>query len=132
MEGKTGLGAGAISLRLAAIAVVEGLIGAYPTWKYAGAEGLFAQAVSGLIVLAAMIASVILVMRQIQAGPAKGAMAAAFGGMLRAVAVLGLWAAAWQVLKLPPITSIMWLAAFYFPLLAAESMWMSRALLARG
>ena len=115
---------------LAWTVLAVGAAGIYPTWRFAGGmSGLGAEAAAAGIVVTAMVASAVLIVRQAAGGPAKAAIAFLLTAALRVgiCLVLGLAAG----LLLPPLSRpamILWLGAFYLVLLAGESVWLTMAI----
>jgi hypothetical protein len=107
---------------------LTGAIGAYPTWVAGGARALWAELSAGAIVLGVMTGSAVVIVRSAARGPGKVAMAFLTASLIRVVACLGLAGGAWAVFHLPPLTLCLWLIVFYLVVLAAEVVWLARAL----
>jgi hypothetical protein len=110
------------------VGLVAAAAGAYPTWQWAGVEGLWAELSAGVIVLVAMLGSAVVVVRAAAGGPARAALAFTAAGLARAIVCIGLAGGAWAVLHLPLAALGIWLVAFYLVMLAGEVVWLARAL----
>lgn len=106
--------------------LVVGLIGMPDTWDRAGRDGLIAELVAGLLVLAEMLVSAIVIKNSSKKGPAAAASAFVIGVPLRVGSTVLLSIAAVVVLKLPPAVFLLWIAIFYVAMLIGQSIWLTR------
>jgi len=109
-------------------AVLVGLVGAYPTWRFAGQGGLASQAAAGFIVMLAMGASAAAVARKAAGGAAKAAMAFLLAASVRVGICVASGLAAAILLPLPTAALLIWLGAFYVVSLLGESAWLVKAI----
>ena len=113
---------------LVAAGVAVAVVGTYPTWRLAGAAGLKAELAAGLIVLGVKLASAVAVTGQAGGGPGRVAFVYVILIAVRTAAVLVLASGACWLWSLPPRALLIWTAAFYLAMLAAESFCLARAL----
>lgn len=106
-----------------------GLAGAYSTWRAAGEQGLRAEAVTGAITVAVMLANALFIVWYSRGrSAAKTALIFMASGMVRGLICIGLVLAAYAYLGLPIWPLVIWAVVFYMIGLAGEAAWMSRAL----
>ncbi len=115
---------GWVSLSLGTVAAV----GIWPTWRLLGPAGIQAAWLAGLIILPLMVLSAILTIYAAGKGAAWAAFAFAATGVVRMVlsflfGALVLW---YQLAETLPLVA--WMIGLYVAVLAAESIWLSRAL----
>lgn len=103
-------------------------VGVWPTWRLAGAAGLAAKGVAGLIVLAAGCVSAWAVLWAWRHGPAWTAWAFVLAGLFRMASCLAMAGGAWLAFGLSPRVLFLWTAVFYIVMLLGESLWLARAL----
>lgn len=103
-------------------------IGAYPTWRLAGGEGMLALLAAGVVVMAVMAASAAVVRRAAARGAAPAAKAFVLGSLIRVAMCILLSAASWQAFDLPGEVLFLWSAVLYVVTLLGEATWLARAL----
>jgi hypothetical protein len=108
--------------------LVAGALGAYPTWAWGGGRALIAELAAWAVTAVVMVVSGAAVVRAACKGPLRAALAFAMAGLVRAAACLVLAGAIWIVWRPPPLPISIWLLVFYFVMLAAEVVWLARAL----
>jgi hypothetical protein len=109
-------------------ALLVGLVGAYPTWRFAGQGGLAGQATAACIVILAMAASAAVVVRKAVGGAAKAAVAFLLTASVRIGICLVLGLAAAFLLPLSTAAMLAWLGVFYVVSLLGECAWLTRAI----
>ena len=105
-----------------------GALGAWPTWRLAGAEGLRSQLAAGLILLVVHLAGGAVLVRRARFGPAAVTMAFMSLSLLRVLACAVLAVGAARVLGLDKKALLVWLMLFYLVTLAGEGLWLVRSL----
>ena len=111
-----------------AAGVVAGGIGAYPTWKLSGPEGLTAMLAAGGLVLAGMLVSAAVITRAARSGPGRAAFAFIVCSAFRAIISVLAGGVICALTSLPPRVLLTWLAMFYLAMLAAEAACLVKAL----
>ncbi len=109
-------------------AILLWALGAWPAWHWAGDDGLVAHTAAGGIVLGVMVASGALVRLFASMGPDKAAFAFIAASFVRILACLGITIGAWAVFDMPTAVLCLSVPTFYFALLIAEGIWLSKAL----
>ena len=110
------------------LSAAVGGFGAYPTWMVAGVIGLWAQAASGACVLVVMVFNGWVTVRVAALGPAKVAVAFSASSFVRLLLCpLLVWIVS-EVVGLPYDVMFIWLVIFYLTSLAAECVWVVKAL----
>ncbi len=123
----------AVSLRrlLASVTIVMlaiAAIGAYPAWWLAQEPGLLAGTVSAATVLVVMVASAVVVAQAAQRSAMAATVAFLVAGAARMVLCGVVVVAAIATTDLPATALLIWLLAFYLATLAAEGVWLARAM----
>lgn len=109
--------------------LLVGGLGAYPTWRLAGAAGLLAELAAGGVVLAVMAASARFICHAASRGPRRAAQSFMAGFLVRIALCTALTAAVgqWHA-DLPQQTLFVWAGLFYLVMVLAEAIWLARAL----
>ncbi|MCE5276661.1 MAG: hypothetical protein ABFD92_14585 [Planctomycetaceae bacterium] len=127
--GRYGGGTVAALLRWVVSPVVSvGAVGAYPTWLLGGASALEAEGVAGAIVLAAMLASGLVISVLLRASLATAMMGVLALGMARMIVCLLAAIAAYWWTELPLRSLALWMGGFYGVALAGETTWLYRTM----
>ena len=112
--------------------VAAGLVvwacGAWPTWRFAGADALRAQAAAGAIVAVVMILSTVVMRICAPLGAVKIALAFILLGVARIALCLGLIVWVRASLGLPATALLLWAALFYAPMLLVEGVYLAHVL----
>ena len=107
---------------------VTALAGAYPTWRWAAAEGLWAMLAAAAVVAAVFGVSGVAMIRFFS-GKDPTRLAYLFPlSAVRIVACLMAAGAVWAVSVLPMQAYFIWIALFYVTVLLVESVWFARYL----
>lgn len=114
------------------VAITATTLGAFPTWKYAGREGLYAEFMAALIAVVVSTVSIYLVLRRAKDGPGALAAAFVFSGLAKVIACIALAALAWWTLELAFGPLMLWLCLFYAMLLITQGFWLVKVLRRSG
>ncbi len=110
------------------VTIVLWALGSWPAWRWAGADGLAAHTAAGCIVLGVMVASAALVRLFAAMGPGKAAFAFVAASLVRIMSCVGITIAVWALFDMPAGVLCLSMPTFYFALLLAEGIWLSKAL----
>ena len=110
------------------VGVLTGLVGLYPTYRWAGGDGILALIAAGAAALLVVLISGFITCILARRGPAMAAGGFLFASLLRVVVCLILTAAAWQAFDLPGKVVFLWACLFYGLMILCEAGWVSRAL----
>ncbi len=113
---------------LMGLSVSAGLFGATGSYMAAGWDGIYAEIASWVAVTIVMVCNGLIIVRLGRYGPSRVVMGFAASSILRLVmSPLLVWCA-WKLLDLPLSPLFAWLVVFYLASLAAECIWVVRAL----
>jgi len=113
---------------LLAAAAPAAAIGAWPTWRLAGGEGIKGELLAGAVMGALSLANGAVLVRRARAGAAALTMTFLATSLLRVAGCAVLAGLVWQVLRPAAAAFLVWIAAFYLVMLAGEACWIVRAL----
>jgi len=103
-------------------------IGAYPTYRLAGLDGLAAQGVASAVVLLATGSSAMIIAKLATRGPKVAAMGLLLSGFARLIVIVGATFAARWMFDLPLLVLLIWMVLFYAAMFGGEVIWLSRAI----
>ena len=103
-------------------------VGAYPTYRLAGLDGLVAQGVASVVVLLATGTSAVIIAKLAVLGPKIAAMGLLLSGFARLILVVGATFAVRSMFDLPLMILLIWMGLFYVAMLGGEVIWLARAL----
>ena len=110
------------------IGLLTGGIGAWPTWYWAGQDGLMGELLAGAIVLPIVLASALIVWRVASRGPGLAAAAFMAAGVVRLTAVLATTLILYRLAQPHTVAFLIWVGVFYLATVIGEGLWLARAL----
>ena len=110
------------------LGLLAGGLGAWPTYRWAGSEGVLAMMAAGVICVLVVVFSAMFVCWFALRGPAAAAGMFVMTGLIRMVVCMALAAAAWGVFRLPGRVLFVWCGVFYGLMVLCEAGWMARAM----
>ncbi len=111
-------------------AAILALVGAYPTYRYTGRDGLAAMFVAGAIVVLVACLAAALLIRQARHGAVRLAVGFLFASTGKVLACVGLATASWYVWNpaLPFAPLFTWVVLFYVVNLISQCVWLVKVL----
>ncbi|MCJ7544913.1 MAG: hypothetical protein MUP47_10205 [Phycisphaerae bacterium] len=111
-----------------AIGLLAGAIGAWPTWRLAGQEGLVGEVLAAAIVLPIVLASAVIVWAVASHGPGLAAAAFMAAGVVRLAAVVATALILYQFVRPHTVAFLIWVGLLYLVTVIGEGVWLARAL----
>ena len=110
------------------LGLIAWAVGAYPTYRLSGKDGLAAQGVASAIVFAATTVSVLMTSRLAARGPRAAAMGMLVAGFARLALIVAAVLLVRWLSELNLTVLLIWTGLFYLAMFGGEVVWFTRAL----